>query len=444
MKFSRVLFAIILLFIVVLGVFALPKFQISVAGHDLQWPGIDLSAIAPGSPWGNFRLGSGLYSSDQYRFRAGFTPEQTPVRDQIFNDDVTLIRRRMEAANLYDVDLTTQVNGGDYELVFTFPQYYHEIDEQRVAQLLVQPGNVSIWENNPQPAADAKPDDFLSQYYPGYVAQESTLVGVGDIASVSIETRTALNASVWHVKFADSVTTNLATAVANAGYATSSTPKPLIIAIDNSPVMVVLSLGQPLDMLARPFDIQTSVTELKVMSSYLLGSVGVRTTYQSNGTSQAGADFGTEGKSITSLAMILSAVFLAILAIRHYSRREAMAFVIGLTAYVLLAVAAFKLLAVSLSIGFFAGFLMLYALGAIVLYDLLRYQETQVRDGLIKYRNLGGLLFFVAGVMYVANLGFGAYQDILGVVSVGGLLLVIACTFLFPQIIAFIHAQDSQ
>jgi hypothetical protein len=109
----------------------------------------------------------------------------------------------------------------------------------------------------------------------------------------------------------------------------------------------------------------------------------------------------------------------------------------------LLAVAAFKLLAVALSIGFLIGFLTIYALGVLIIFDLLRTPESRVREALVKYRNLGGLLLFVGGLLYVANIGFGAYQDMLGSIAVAGMVLYACCFLLFTQILAFIYVNDA-
>jgi hypothetical protein len=443
MKCSRFLFIIILFAIFLLGLFSLPAFSINIGDQTLRWSGIDFKSISSASPWGNFRKGSGLYPSQQIRFKADYSVEQEEFKAETFAEDVGLMRRRIEAAGLYDVDLTSEKSNGEHEVVFTFPEYYSVVDIERVAQLLVQPGNIEIWEHDVDADPTSTPHEFLNQYYPGYIPRLAATIDVKDIATIAVETRAVLNGSVWRVKFSDEVKAALAQAMLVAGYATQ-TPKPFIIAIDGSPVMVLLSIGSETDMLGRSFDILTDQTELKVMSTYLLGGVGIRTAYQIGAVTELNSAYGTEGKSVTSITIILSAILIGLFVLRRFGRRKFVAFVLALSAYVLLSISVLKLLAVTLSIGFLIGFLLMYALGVLVIFNLIRMHETAVKRALVKYRQLGSLMLFVAGLIYVSGTVYGNYQDMLGVVAMMGITLFISCLIFFPQLIAYIYYQPGE
>jgi len=443
MKFSRVLFTIILLVILLLGLFSLPNFSVNIGGQTFTWAGIDFKSISSGSPWGNFRKGSGLYPSHQIRFKADFSAEQADFKEEIFADDIALIRRRIEAAGLYDAELTSEKSNGEYEIVFTFPEYYSSVDIERVAQLFVQPGNIEIWEHDTNADPSTTPHEFLNQYYPGYIPRLASTVGVKDIANIAIETRAVLNGPVWRVKFRDEAKAGLAEGMTAAGYSTQ-TPKPFIIAIDGSPVMVLLSIGSETDMLGRSFDILTDQTELKVMSTYLLGGVGVRTAYQIGAVTELNSAYGNEGKSITSIMIILSAVLIGVFVWRRFGRRKFVAFTLALSAYILFSIGLLKLLAATLSIGFLIGFLLMYALGVLVVFNLIRMHETAVRRALVKYRQLGTLALFLGGLIYVSGTVYGAYEDMFGVIAIMGITLFVSCYIFFPQLLTYIYYQPEK
>ena len=443
MKFSRALFAIILIIIVLMGALALPEFTVNVGGKEIKWPALDFRLIDSSSPWGNYRKGSGLYSSIQYQLVAIFAADQESNKDNLFAEDIKLIRRRMEAAGLYDVELSTVKQGDVRQLLITFPRYYEAINTERISLSLVQPGAITFVENDSSVTDTTKQDQVLSQFFSGYVSKVSSLLNISSIASVTIETRTALGGDVWRVKFTDAAANNLSQAVAAAGYGSQS-PKPIVINVDGSPVLMLVSIGQSQDMLARPFSSSITGTELKVISSYLLGDVGLRLQYGYQGSAQVESVYGSEGKSVTGIAYVLSAVVLALLVWRRLGTRRMIAFVVALSSYVLLGVILSKLMAVTLSIGYVAGFTAMYALGALVIWDLLRTAEPQAKDAMTKYRNLGSWLFFISGVVYVSNIGFGAYQDLLGAVALMGIVMFICCMLFFPQAYAFIYAIQDQ
>jgi hypothetical protein len=126
-KIKKLKFSVVALLVInlVLFLFVIPSFTLSLGDNQVKYPEIDGNLLYPGSTVGNIREGRGLYATYQIRTTPNFegielTDEQ---KEAVYTDSLSRFQNRARVAGLYDVNIFRDNDA----IVFEYPKYYQDI-----------------------------------------------------------------------------------------------------------------------------------------------------------------------------------------------------------------------------------------------------------------------------------------------------------------------------
>jgi hypothetical protein len=440
MKVSRIFFGLGIIVLIFLAAFAVPKFNFTIYGQTILWPGLEFKDLGINTHLGTFNHGKDLYPSHEVVATPELSTDPSADNAKFLNNDVNLVRLRMDLAGLYDVDLFTRYVNGAPSLVFHFPEYYTDQTAQNLAQLLLAPAQIKFVEHDPAGDASASSSTLegalINQLIQGYIEKTSEL-NASDIQSITLESRVSLGGQVLRIKFTDAAATRLRAALDRVSAQGSNSPKPLIMVIDGQPQFYFIDLGQNNEVIAAPmYDLFTS-SQLQIVSTFPPILPPLQLAYNTPTSSVIPNVYAPEGHAFLAWTFVITTILTLIWMLRNYSKRRLFVFALNFAAFILVSVFILKLATVAISTGLIIGFILMYIVGVITIHTVV----TSVNDFKavrLRQRDVAIFLFLVSALLYMSNLIFGEFQNLLGGVSLMSAVLVF--TFMVPVRI-FTEAQ---
>jgi len=425
---------------VVLGIFILPRFSFNIADQEITWPGIDFQTFAIDSPLGNFSKGSGIYSDFVVSYSSSFTVDQDLDKNELFEGDVELLRRRLDASGLRDINIRTVKSDEEYSLDLVFPNYYQRFDPERKAALLLAAGNMQIWENDPtvvtgetDETEQAEPTTILDQLFGSYTPVISELT-VSDIETIGADTITRFGGNLLRIKFSQFARDNFNAVVARSQGNTEDF-KPAILAIAGNPEFVLFQSPDDLTLFAQPISAAYDISDLRIVATYLLGGVGIRLHHISNGMTEVAPLYALEGRTFLAVTLILAGLSILVWSIMKFKFKGMIDFALGLVFYSLVGLSLMKLFAMPISVGMLLGLLLMVVWGAVVLQGQMEGDKALLANGMKKNRNGAVVLFTISGLVFLFGYSFGILGDAISSVLFMSIALMIATIFGFKHVI---------
>lgn len=445
MRIARIVRVLTFLICILFVLFLLPNFQITVAGNQLSWHGIDFNILGLNSTLANFRRGSGLYPDIQVKF-AGTFSQQTDVISQLFYSDLNTFQNRALAAGLSDVKVESRTGAdGKSEIIFNFPNNYGLDNAEGLSRIITQPGVIQFWVDGGANLAssDQVTSFLLQQQFPDYKAKLAS-ISVSDLVGISVEARSNLQtstgdlvqASVWRLTFSPTAQDRL-TEVLSA-----STTQPPLLVIDGEPAFTLHAFTDSTDIIAIPlytFDNR----QLRTQSTYLTVAGRVFGQYEFTSRGEVLPVY-TENSRVLLIAAMLAlgiAVFGWILI--RYKVYGVLNMGFALAAFELLNLALWKLAAVSISTGLVLAFILNMLVGTFIVRYLFTSEIGDLGDKLVHIRNVGLVIFLSGWAVYNSGLAFGIGQEMMGVMSVMGLAIMILSITSFKYIFNYPLGQNN-
>lgn len=425
MNTSKLFFVASLILLGFLTLFAVPKFTFTIAGNKLSWPGLEFSDLGISTRLGTFNQGKGLYPGLDVELSPELSADPGIDNVEKLNNDLALARARMDAAGLYDVQIYAKSKGTELFAVFHFPAYYQQTQAELLARLVMAPGVIKFTEHDANGDKTASSNTLegiiLQQLVQDYIPGPSA-ISASDISSIEIETRVNLGGNVLRIKFADTIGTRLRDALDRVKNDTNST-KPIVIDVDGLPRFALVDLGVSNEVIAAPiYDLYTS-SELLLVSTYPPIAPSTFLSYGDPVTTVLPNAYAPEGHAFLSWTFICVGALTLVWLSRSYSRRKLLAYALSLSMFIMLSIFILKTTSVALSSGFIVGFMGMHMLGVLLLHAYFTsLDQTQSRRHM---RDVAIFIFLASSLVYMSNLVFGEYQNMLGVLSIMSAALVV-------------------
>lgn len=401
---------------------------------EVGWAGIDFGLTGVSSPLANFKRGSGLYESYKVTYQAGFHDFD------VFPRDVNLIRRRISAANLSDVTLETEVDAVGEErdrvatVSLTFPENYGRQEAEIVASILMSPGEISFFEQDPEATttdtaddAEQSQSDFLyQQLLPGFTPKQAQ-IGPNDIAAVQVVNRTEYLAPVWQITFTESSRERVFAVLRRLGVepetdsvnnGTVSRNLPVMaLEIDGIPQFVLL-FEQGLNFVGVPLGILSTANEIRTASSFIISNSIVSSSFSQLDLVEQDNLFALDGRAFLAWMIILIVGFTTYATFRKFGTRGVFAAGLAVSLGLGLGFAVLKFVANPISLGMILAFSISAVLIWTLIMSAIRKGKDNIEASINSAQQLAGLLFGLSCLMYLTNIGFGLFQDMMGSLAI--------------------------
>ncbi len=431
MRISRILFGMGIVVLVLLALFAIPKFNFSIGDRQLTWPGLELKDLGLNTKLGTFNQGKDLYPGFGLKITPQLSADPQADNNKLLNSDLAIVRQRMDFAGLYDVDLFSQSINGSPELSLHFPQYYGQTVAESLANLLVAPGQISFVEHDSSGDPKASPTTFsgamIAQLIQGYIEKPSELAA-SDIQSMGIESRVNLGGVVIRMKVNDDASAKLRIALDRVKNETNST-KPIIMIVDQQPRFALVDLSLNNEVLAAPINDIYLPEQLNVVTAYPPIYLSLLLAYDDPITNEIPATYAPEGHAFLAWMFVAIGAFTLIWLMRTYAQPKLIIYSLNLAAFVLVSVDVLKIATVAISTGMLIGFLIMYLIAVVSLHTLLTNSEADFKTSRLQQRDIAAFIFLVSALLYMSNIIYGEFQNLLGVVALMSAVLAIIFTF---------------
>ncbi len=413
MIFQKLKYTIVILFILIFGLLALPQFHINVGDKIIEFPDINLSLLDPNSKLGNFKRSIGLYPSKEVKATIDFgtVPIDQNTKESILTQYIDVITQRINYAGLTDLKVRGEHNNTDYSIVITYPDYY--TDTITFTQWLTAQGKISF--------VNESGDTLNPLNIHDYDIEGS--IGIDYLEQVGN-----------HLTF--KIKVEKATELANA--LRSSSNNAIIMSIDGNPLYVIIAhntLSYYVRAIANVPEINKN-SLLYITRTYFLTNTPLEFKMNVAETeTNVTAIYATDGGSILGLAFILSAVILFVSAASVYKFKGAIAFSVMLASYLAFIIVILKLLSATLSIATVAGFIISYIIGVIVIWNLLKKNPEDNKNEFDKYLLFSALILIISIVIYKLMPNLYIFNDFIGVMIIASISLVLMIAFNFRELL---------
>ncbi len=410
MKFINLRFFLILLFIFILGLLALPQFQLKIGDSIFTYPNIDFSLIESKSKLGNFQRSFGIYPSKEFSADVVLDASKSDAdKQKEFENILDIINKRLAYASLYDLKVRGEFTSGKYSIKLTFPDYYTEAD--KLAKYILGKGEISFIDYVNQSPLNLKDYDIEGSINSAY--DERNLI------------------NVLEFKFKEDKTTDIV-------LATSNEQKVFIMVVDSASFAV--GRNDTIPNLVKAFPL-VDITERKNIAIYLnivktyFASQPISSDITLTSTPKnIPGSYSAENLRFTSFMFFVSGVALLLASIFVF-KKNFIKFGLMLSSFVLLTVVFLKLQSAALSISTVIGFIFIYIVGSIIVWQLMKTEEDNINNELLKFRDLMLLSVIVLLIVWKLNITIGSIADFVGTVLLGSFAMLISILLVFKTVL---------
>jgi hypothetical protein len=359
------LIAVALITLVALAI-AIPTLTINYYGNEYSIRGIDPKdfKLEFVSQYFGFSPSIDLQGGNLITLNVDLTSIEQDKREAELDKVKSILYWRLWNAKItnFQLNALTSSNSAIYKILIKVPE---EIDDNLI-NLLLTPGNFSVWVQDPNTATDnvTATQNYFKQIFGDRVPIAITNDDVQSVSTVSdsrcyFSEVTKPNNYCVQVIFTGDGQTKLAAAIRAASAAVSA-PAPVVVALDYSPVGVQASGQQVLNAsdLGRELII-FPLTEDKYLVNSILASMIGSTPLSSSVTLESNQKFSPiMGEStIEYLKISLALGFLAVSAlVLYYFKERGRLFVATFAIFLVWSIAIFKILNIALSFYMLSGF----------------------------------------------------------------------------------------
>jgi hypothetical protein len=449
MNKNKLTFLISIILVIILGLIALPQFDLKLNNKTYSYPGVDLGTFGVQSIIGNMKKGSGIFSSKEVYSSVVF-PETSALsiekKDEYVEKFLKVIQERLNYTNLYDVKVRSEVNDGQYFIILTFPEKYNDV--KNLATYLTNKGEITF----SVPPTTNEAGEFIEG-----AAINLKDFNVNSKIEIDNEVVTLSDGSTQVLyyltfRFDENVEADLTNAFSNDN-------QYILMTIDsNVSFFVTRRISQQtgeykdttvnalLSTSGQENDIFTKQSELLLLNitkTYFLQNKALEygVTVQEEIKTVA-PEFSVEGASVVAITLVISAFVLGILLINKLRLKRIIALDILVSLNVFLSIFMLKIFAATISISLVLGFIFSYVSVFYIFYSLIKHEDLEdysryINKAIVYSLSLIAAIFILSGSF--TTLGFAT--DFVGMILVSALSLVIILKVFSKSIFSFYNNE---